>query len=474
MSKKFSEEQIQQNPIATLQYIHSQLQHELINIAQNGVFKGRNNKVKTAKGTKINTVFALLDIDNVIASHTASGAENPNYPQELQPRDRGRDSSQAWVQKTANDLDPESLGRTGRADTGAPIVGDDLIVESGNGRTMAIKLAYERGMADDYREWLEEEAEYFGFSQEQVQAIEKPILVRIRVTQVDRIQFAIEANQDDKLSYTATERAKSDAKRIDEQLLMLFMPSDDGDLMAVSNRKFLAGFMDKLGDTESAQYRDSNGNFTQSFVTRVKQAIFAKAYNDDRLLEMMADHSKPEMQNMINALAVSAPKFIEAQAVSRAQIEDISSQIIDGMEQSLDEKVMNAIIDATNAIMAARRNHQEITEFVKQQGLFGDLPEGVAELAVFIAENNRSAKKLSTFFEAMAEYVEKTGLDKQNFGLFGEPEPVSVIDAVNYAMQVYQGNYDDKALGMFDGLSESEITQDQAVNILQAILNRLE
>jgi len=46
------------------------------------------------------------------------------------------------VQKTSNTLDPESLERSGRADTGAPIVGDDLVVESGNCRTMAIQFAY--------------------------------------------------------------------------------------------------------------------------------------------------------------------------------------------------------------------------------------------------------------------------------------------------------------------------------------------
>lgn len=32
-------------------------------------------------------------------------------------------------------------------------------------------------------------------------------------------------------------------------------------------------------------------------------------------------------------------------------------------------------------------------EFVKQQGLFEDLGEGVAELAVFLAKNSRSSKK---------------------------------------------------------------------------------
>ncbi|MDC4801367.1 hypothetical protein NQ814_17690, partial [Acinetobacter baumannii] len=415
-----------------------------------GLLKGRTNNVKTAKGQKISTVFALVDINQVIASHTATGAENPNYPQELQPRDRSRESSQAWVQKTANDLDPESLGRSGRADTGAPITGDDLVVESGNGRTMAIKLAYERGTADEYKQWLIDEADYFGFSSEQVQAIAQPILIRIRTTEIDRAQFAIDANQDDKLSFTATERAKADAKRLDENLLALFNPSEDGDLLAVSNQKFIQGFLSKLGDTEAAQYTTKDKKPTQALINRIKAAIFSKAYNDDRLLEMMADHTKPDLQNMLNALGVAAPKFIEAQAISRGNVQDISDQIVDGMEQAIDQRVANAIIDAANTILSAKQNDQDIVEFVKQQGLFEDLGEGVAELAVFLAKNSRSSKKMSMLFKALAEFAEKQALDSSNVGLFGEPEPVSVKDAIQYAKQVLGEDF--ISVQMFDSI----------------------
>ncbi|ELW84347.1 hypothetical protein ACIN5021_1039 [Acinetobacter sp. OIFC021] len=418
-----------------------------------GLLKGRTNNVKTAKGQKISTVFALVDINQVIASHTATGAENPNYPQELQPRDRSRESSQAWVQKTANDLDPESLGRSGRADTGAPITGDDLVVESGNGRTMAIKLAYERGTADEYKQWLIDEADYFGFSSEQVQAIAQPILIRIRTTEIDRAQFAIDANQDDKLSFTATERAKADAKRLDENLLALFNPSEDGDLLAVSNQKFIQGFLSKLGDTEAAQYTTKDKKPTQALINRIKAAIFSKAYNDDRLLEMMADHTKPDLQNMLNALGVAAPKFIEAQTISRGNVQDISDQIVDGMEQAIDQRVANAIIDAANTILSAKQNDQDIVEFVKQQGLFEDLGEGVAELAVFLAKNSRSSKKMSMLFKALAEFAEKQALDSSNVGLFGEPEPVSVKDAIQYAQQVLGDDF--ISLQMYDSLIES-------------------
>lgn len=316
----------------------------------NNIVKGRSNKVKTAKGTQVSTVFALLESDEVIASHTAAGAENPKYPQELQPRDRSRESSQAWVQKTSNGLDPESLGRSGRADTGAPIVGDDLAVESGNGRTMAIQLAYARGQADEYRQWLIEEAEYFGFSAAQAESFKQPILVRIRTSAVDRVQFAVEANQD--------------AKRLDENLLALFTPGDDGDLLTAGNQKFIHGFLKSIGDTEAAQYITTEGKPTQALVARIKAAIFSKAYNDDRLLEMMADQTKPDLQNMLNALGAAAPKFIEAQAAGRGDIQDVSSSIVDGIEQALDKRVTNAIIDA------AIQSWQQSTMIRTLQSLF--------------------------------------------------------------------------------------------------------
>lgn len=427
------------------------LELENLNGSTSSIVKGRNNNVKTAKGTKVSTVFAVLEADQVIASHTATGTENPNYPQELQPRDRSRESSQTWVQKTSNTLDPESLGRSGRADTGAPIVGDDLVVESGNGRTMAIQLAYERGNADEYKEWLIEEAEYFGFSADKINQFKQPILVRMRTSEVDRVQFTVEANQDDKLSFSATERAKTDAKRLDDNLLSLFTPGEDGDLITASNQKFIQGFLKSMGETEAAQYIATDGKPTQALVTRMKAAIFSKAYNDDRLLEMMADQTKPDLQNMLNALGSAAPKFIEAQAVSRGDVQDVSSSIVDGIEQALDKRVTNAIIDAANTILAAKQNDQDIIEFVKQQGLFGDLGEGVPELAVFLSKNSRSAKKMSLLFKAMAEFAEKDALDSQNMGLFGEPEPVSIKDAINYAVNVIEENYGENAnLSMFD------------------------
>ena len=58
----------------------------------------------------------------------------------------------------ANDLRPEWLGESAKLSDGAPIIGVDNVVESGNGRTLAIARAYEQGKAEDYKAFLEQYA----------------------------------------------------------------------------------------------------------------------------------------------------------------------------------------------------------------------------------------------------------------------------------------------------------------------------
>ncbi len=421
------------------------------------ITKGKSNKAKTPKGTKIESVFVLVDAKFLIASHTANGSKNPKYPQELQPRDRARESSIAWVQKTSKELDPESLGRTGRVDTGAPIVGDDLVVESGNGRTIAIKMAYANGDAGEYREWLAENADMFGMTAKQVESYKQPILVRVRTTDVNRSEFAVEANQDDKLSFTASERAKSDAKRVNAGMLELFDPSESGDILAASNRDFVKSFLASLGATEAAQYTDSNGNPTQALVARIKGALFSKAYDDDRLLEMMADQTKPDLQNTLNALTMAAPNFVAAQSVNRSDAQDLAEKVVDSVEQSLSDEVKNAIVDATNMIMNAKISNQDIKEYVLQQGLFEQVDDSVAELAVFLAANARSAKKMTDYFNAMASYIEQDSVSRQNLDMFGEPEPLSLADVIAHANSKASENTD--TIGSLDMFNQTAVDE---------------
>jgi hypothetical protein len=393
--------------------------------------EGRESIVKTAKGTKVVTGFKVVEASILIASHDIDGNENPLYPMELQPRDRSRDTSIAWVKKTAANLDPESLGRTSRADTGAPIVGPDWVVESGNGRTMAILEAYRTGQAVEYKQWLIDEADYFKISAEKISVMQQPVLVRVRKSNIDRREFAVEANQDDKLAMTATERARSDAKRLTDDLVSRM--GESGDLLATENALFLAGFLQSLGDAESAQYVTSNGKPTASLVARVQAAIFSKAYNDDRLLELTADSAKPEIANVINALNSAAPSFIQAANVNQAGVEGITKQLTDSIELSLNKQAVDAVIGAINVVLEAKQKGMDVGELVGQRGLFGDTDPNIAAMAVFIAKNSRSGKRLGTAFRAMAEHIKNEGERAQTIDMFGDSVPVSLSDVIGAA-----------------------------------------
>ena len=398
--------------------------------------EGRESKVKTAKGNEVVTGFTVVEADTLITSHDAeSGTPNPAFPPELQPRDRGRDTSRAWVIKTAGNLDPEQLGSTRRADTGAPIVGPDGIVESGNGRTMAIVLAYAHGKAAEYRDWLESEAEYFGLSVNKVKAMRKPVLVRVRTSQIDRAAFAVEANQDDKLAMTATEKARADARRLTDDMIALM--TDNGDLTAVANQPFLSAFLKSLGDAEAAQYSTSDGKPTSTLIARVQAAIFAKAYNDDRLLELTADAAKPEIANIISALNFAAPEFIQAAALDTDASDAASKKLVDSIETSLNAQAVNAILGATNVLKQAKEAGMQVDEFIKQQGLFADIDPAVAAMAVFISKNNRSGKRMGTAFKAMATFVKSEIQRRQTADMFGAPEPIgfeAIVAAANREM----------------------------------------
>lgn len=424
--------------------------------------EGATNMVKTAKGTRIETGFTLVEADSLIASHDSAGNPNPNYPQELQPRDRGRDASIAWVRKIANSLDPDSLGKTRRADTGAPIVGPDGVVESGNGRTMAIQEAYRSGKADEYLEWLTEDAEFFGLNADKVRAMKAPVLVRVRTSKISRREFAIEANQDDKLSMTATEKARADADRLDDSLIAQL--SDDGNLLAASNRDFLGGFLKSLGDTEAAQYTTSEGAPTASLIARVQSAIFSKAYNDERLLEMAADVTKPEVANVINALNVAAPEFIRAQAADQDGAGALTTQLVDSVEVSLNEQAVQAITDATNLVRIARSEGASVDEMVNQRGLFGDISPATAAMAMFINQNNRSSKRLGVAFRAMADFLRTEAERGQTVDIFGENQQASleqIIEAANRELdkQYGEGEYAIESLDMFGVSSDQELQQ---------------
>lgn len=93
--------------------------------------------------------YALIEIDKLQPSHTMTGKRNPaHFLAEAQPKDRTGDDSYSHITEMAKKLNPNLLldcGSTEEGDAyrGAPVVNIRGEVIQGNGRAMAMKLAYE-------------------------------------------------------------------------------------------------------------------------------------------------------------------------------------------------------------------------------------------------------------------------------------------------------------------------------------------
>jgi hypothetical protein len=377
---------------------------------------GRTSRAKTERGTAVETKFALTSVENLVASHTTGLAPNPAYPPELQPRNRERAASELQVDRILKNLEPEFLGDSPKASEGAPIVGPDGVVESGNARAIALRRGYEARAPNiaDYRRWLIDNAASFGLERTQVEKVKHPVLVRVRQTDVNRAEFAREANEQGTAAMSPTEQAKSDAARLTTNLMELFTPSEEGDLMASSNRAFLGAFLkDIVGPTELGNYLDENGNANKQLLDRVRAAVLFRVYGDADVVSMLAESLDVNIKNVGNALVLAAPEL----AGMKAGIEA-------GELHPLD--VTPNIAEAARLLSSLKREGRNVADYLKQDVLFGEaVNPATAEFLRYFDEHKRSSRRIAAFLKAYAEMVEAAG-DPREGDLFGAGRPPNI------------------------------------------------
>jgi hypothetical protein len=262
------------------------------------------HKVATPDGRAIDVTPIVVEARSLRTS------ADEGYDAALQPRDRDRAASQAQIREMATALDPQRLGYSAEADRGAPIVGSDGMVESGNGRIMAIRRAYDQGgeAAASYRAWVAEQGV-------DVSGFREPVLVRQNMTPMttqERQQFTVAANQASTLSMSAGERAMADARAITPQMLDLVRNPDD--LAALGNVDFIKAFVRGLPQTEQGALVRADGTFAAEGLSRIRNAILARAYGDSTVLTRVAEATSDDIKSISNALVSAAPEWAKLRA----------------------------------------------------------------------------------------------------------------------------------------------------------------
>lgn len=378
---------------------------------------GRVAFVNTPTGDKVETAFRVIEVDDLIISNTLDGRVNPEYPQNLQPRDRTRKTSMLQIEKIAGDLQPEQLTDSGLTSQGAPIIGLDRVVESGNGRTLAIAKAYQAGNAKGYKQYIVENAALYGLKSTVVLGMKEPVLVRVRKTEMDRAKFTRDSNRSDLQAMSAAETAWVDAETISRDMMQMFRPADNGNLLTRDNQHFVDKFMSEVGSAGAAGLYTSDGKPTKQMVDRLQNAIFAKAYKSEKLVKLVAEETDPEIRNVLHALNFAAADFVTMQELDGRAHDSVTTNMIDRIDDysktdvsertGLAAEALESLIKATELVREAKATGQTIDAVISQQDMFSDSDPAGEALAAFISANNRSAKRLAFGFKALAQGINK-------------------------------------------------------------------
>ncbi len=267
-------------------------------------YGGETSTAHGMDGSSYDFAYEVKDWADLVASNDQLYGVNPLYPSELQPRDRTREASRQQIERMADDLKPELLGESPMLSNGAPIIGPDNVVESGNGRTLAIGRAYDNGRADAYREFVQNWANSRGMD---ISGLNQPVLVRTRLSDVDRVAFSRLANESDVAQFSATERAMSDVDRLPDSTLLKI--NNDGSINIDGSMDYVRSFVDQLPQSERGSVITSDGRLSQEGKRRIESAIVQRAYGDSNLVTRLSENLDDDSKNVLNALLRAAPQL---------------------------------------------------------------------------------------------------------------------------------------------------------------------
>lgn len=396
----------------------------------------------TADDEGLDVTYKVVPASDIVASHTTDYGTNPYYPNELQPRDRQRAAMQKQVEKMSKTLKPELLASSQFVNQGAPVIDGRGVVLNGNGRTMAIQKAYKNknSSAKAYKQYLINNAGQFGLTPEQVQQFEEPVLVRQAANDAD--VDAIINSTDGGARLGAAEQAKTDADKLKLSTLELFVDNGTGEIMNPANRAFRrAAVHDIASDTDSNAMYGKGGDLTPYGADRVRNALFAKAYNDDTLLAKMSESTDNNSKNVMKAMIAAAP------AVARVN---------EGIRRGHlypDYDISSVIAGTANTIMSLRDAGKPLHFFLQETDLFNNsVSEAERSMLEFMDRNKFKMNAMADMYKGCCERIQVVGSPDQNMLFDQDTAPRITLDnIVRNSIKEVEGNEVQPQLSILEG-----------------------
>lgn len=355
------------------------------------------------EGVKVAGHYDVIDAKDLVTSF------DRGFDQSLQPRDRARTASQQQIVDIAQRLDPARLGDAPTTDFGAPITDESNQVLSGNGRASALRRAFESGgnQAASYRQWLSENASKFGIDPAKIASVKNPVLVR-RVSDLGGLtkqQFAEQSNRQQVLGKSEAVSAASDARMIlsNPQLMEAFRPSEEGDVLAASNRDFLKSFV--MGTGDQAALMSRNEFNAPVLRKRVRNAVLGALIGPENRATITALLERGEelgLSNAVNGLMTAAPALLR----------------LSGTQYDLS----GPLGKATQDLVRLKSEGSKVEDFLSQNDLFGDPDRsGESDLILMQTAKSKSAKAVA---EPLAKYALRAlRIDTSTPDIFGATNP---------------------------------------------------
>lgn len=380
-------------------------------VADGGDMPGRRIRedvAVTTRGTEVPVAYALVEMRDLITSHTDDLTRNPVYPGELQPRQRDRAGAQARNLALESELNPRRLMFDTGAETGAPIVSPDGVLESGNGRTIALR----RSAAKDGEAWQSYRAELERQGLD-ASGMDKPVLVRIRTQAMsgdERAALAREMNADVTERLSAPEQAMADAAGIDDAMLAHLDGTPEGE------RRFARNFLSRVASDQQNAFTDAGGQLSAEGGRRLKAALVARAYQDPSLVSALYEQADPNIRTIGAALGDAAPGWAQMRAAAAR------GDIPPALDLTANLRA------AVDLVRYARDNKIPVDELILsrlgQTEMFGGeaiSPETEALLRMFFRDEafrrHRSADKIAW---ALKDYARQALEVRPGPNLFGE------------------------------------------------------
>lgn len=374
-------------------------------LTNEGTMTGKTETVVTPAGREFEVRYKVVEASDLITSNLDSGAINAEYPQALQPRDRTTLKSVTQVNDIANKLNPKLLGDSASSTNGAPIVSPGNEVESGNGRTLAIRKAYQIGKADAYKAWLAEQ----GYD---VANMQQPVLVRERITPMnmaERVAYTKESNERETLDMSPSEQAMSDAPKVMDILHLV----QGGSFNNTANRDFVNAFLTGVASkNERGTMLDKDGvSLTQDGYRRIESALLAAAFNDAQIISQVIESKDSDIKAIGNALIEVAPQW---------------AQVRKGVQEGILVEGVNIeanLVEAVHLIRKARQQNLSLSEMLNQDDMFDGSIDQVTKDLVSIfyrgdkLDKARSSQKVA---EALKSYAQLAMTAKASPNLFGD------------------------------------------------------